>query len=582
MTEKSEPQIENKTNDQIYIVPTAKIDIESKLGPDQQPRFLEDEGMFIGQAPNVSKGKNQNKMEHRIIMEQNCLGLQESKWFASDGKLIAMANPLRKKPTRPVDLNEDMPSSEPLTYYCQPTLPGSDGLPMPVNPSKIPSISHCQLEVDLSSIVFEHHHLFSLEHYLTNKLSSTFLAYSKMKTSIASKDLDKRLDVIYQSIDDLKCKETHHWSIEEKNFQARRLETYRTEIKTMRAERDADCKEERTLTRSILELWKEIRVLRNSQGYQNTHCKVVIKKESVNASADKKKWSHELKRELEFAKEDHLSNYDQLLAKYETDIETWKETHNKRKEARKRQKQRQRDADKGSGSADANEMADDEALLAEPESKKPEPPQSFDEESTRSSLEKHALECRRPPGEPKLHLEWINSSGNGNNSETHDNRELNRRNALSKTKIFAKIFFNGKEVCTSSSKSLSTDFVIQVGQIFPIQIVQLPEHLKLQIIEGGTLKTVVLAEVKLQLCEPTKTLADCSLEPIEFKSEIKVAHDHSGLGSGNTFSTNLEGSEIDQEFTKGKIFARVGWARGPNGMIMAPSSDQWRPRKDSK
>ena len=35
---------------------------------------------------------------------------------------------------------------------------------------KMPSISQCQLEVDLSSLVFEHHHLYSLEHYLTTKV----------------------------------------------------------------------------------------------------------------------------------------------------------------------------------------------------------------------------------------------------------------------------------------------------------------------------------------------------------------------------------------------------------------------------
>ena len=63
-----------------------------------------------------------------------------------------------------------------LIYYIVPNpsttlLPGPDGLPMPINPTdKMPSISQCQLEVDLSSLVFEHHHLFSLEHYLTTKV----------------------------------------------------------------------------------------------------------------------------------------------------------------------------------------------------------------------------------------------------------------------------------------------------------------------------------------------------------------------------------------------------------------------------
>ena len=36
------------------------------------------------------------------------------------------------------------------------------------------------------------------------------------------------------------------------------------------------------------------------------------------------------------------------------------------------------------------------------------------------------------------------------------------------------------------------------------------------------------------------------------------------------------------EFTKGRLFARVGWARGIDGQILSPPVDQWCPRKDSK
>ena len=50
-----------------------------------------------------------------------------------------------------------------------------------------------------------------------------------------------------------------------------------------------------------------------------------------------------------------------------------------------------------------------------------------------------------------------------------------------------------------------------------------------------------------QLCnsEPTKTLSDCSLEPIEFKSAQLTKHEeHAGLGSGYTFATSVDGTEI--------------------------------------
>ena len=113
--------------------------------------------------------------------------------------------------------------------------------------------------------------------YLTTKLSATYLTYTRIKTAQLTKDLDKRLEVIYESVEELKSKESK-WNEEEKEFHARRLDTYRSEIKAMKEVRDSDSQEARRLTRAILELWKEIRDVRNRQGYTNTGHKIVIKK----------------------------------------------------------------------------------------------------------------------------------------------------------------------------------------------------------------------------------------------------------------------------------------------------------------
>lgn len=327
MTEKSEPFLSSKENKQICLVPTDRVEIEQKLGSDQQPRFLEDEGMYIGVVP-AMKTKNQNKLEHRILLEQTSNQEQKSKWFGADGKLVALPTPILRRATRPAYLDDDL-VDEPLTYFCPPTLPGPDGLPMPVNPSgKMPNITQCQLEVDLSSIVFEHHHLFSLEHYLGSRLTEIFVAYSKVKASQSSKDLEKRLDVLYASVQELRDKEPS-WDETEREFHARRLQTYKAEIKTMKLERDADSRRERELMRAVLGLWKEIRDVRTKQGFQNTNHKIIIKKESSNMQADKLKWSHELARELSEAKEEFESNYEERLNQYDKDTELWKEMHSK-------------------------------------------------------------------------------------------------------------------------------------------------------------------------------------------------------------------------------------------------------------
>ena len=49
------------------------------------------------------------------------------------------------------------------------------------------------------------------------------------------------------------------------------------------------------------------------------------------------------------------------------------------------------------------------------------------------------------------------------------------------TKVFVRLFFNGKQVCQSASRPLSDDFVVPFGHIFPLRIVQWPESLRLQV-----------------------------------------------------------------------------------------------------
>ena len=39
-----------------------------KVGKESQPRFLEDEGFYVGTRPETS-GWNQNRMEHRLLKE---------------------------------------------------------------------------------------------------------------------------------------------------------------------------------------------------------------------------------------------------------------------------------------------------------------------------------------------------------------------------------------------------------------------------------------------------------------------------------------------------------------------------------
>ena len=99
-----------------------------------------------------------------------------------------------------------------------------------------------------------------------------------------------------------------------------------------------------------------------------------------------------------------------------------------------------------------------------------------------------------------------------------------------------------------------------------------------QIVEGTTLRTTVLAEVQLPLCEAGKTLDMLPpMEPIDFRSNVRFSHDHAGLGSMVDFSTNVDGSSIRSESIRGQILARVGWGKSQDDVILSPSPNQCKP-----
>ena len=89
------------------------------------------------------------------------------------------------------------------------------------------TLSHCQLEVDLSSLTFDHHHLMSLENFLAFEIKSSFATYQQIISRQKSLALEKRLKVLYEAVDGLKEKLEICVQKTERDFQLRRLESYR-------------------------------------------------------------------------------------------------------------------------------------------------------------------------------------------------------------------------------------------------------------------------------------------------------------------------------------------------------------------
>ncbi|CAG5129646.1 unnamed protein product, partial [Candidula unifasciata] len=163
-------KISKAEQEMLYYPSTTAAPAEEKVIGDAEPRFLEDEGFYVGVKPYVAI-RNKNKMENRLLKEAESTK-QPSKWFGEDGQMIVLPSPLCDTPTRPVLQEEELLYLE--TVFYKAILREFDSRYID---GAIDGGGFYQLDVDINSISFTHHHLFSREHVLAKKLSLLYEEY---------------------------------------------------------------------------------------------------------------------------------------------------------------------------------------------------------------------------------------------------------------------------------------------------------------------------------------------------------------------------------------------------------------------
>ncbi|XP_063779849.1 coiled-coil and C2 domain-containing protein 2A isoform X2 [Pseudophryne corroboree] len=530
-----------KERDVLFMPSTRPVPSSQKLPENMQPRYLEDEGLYAGERPKVSR-TNQNLLENRILRQ-----VEGKKWFGEDGNILALDNPIKPSPTRPpfFSLDEGIdPSLE--TLYVK------------ANPNQ--RLNHYtelqgefQLDIDISGVVFSHHPLFSREHVLASKLSQLYDQYLERKQKNLSRLLTDKLHALRNAVRNSSGGGSGRSAIAGKS-----ISDYKAEIRQTRKFRDAEQEKDRILLKSLIKVWKEIKSLREFQMCTNTPVKLFLRKEEVNKKTDKEAYEAEIQAEINELTEDHMMDYDKNLKQYKSDLQQWKSW-------RRAQKLKNKNRKEG--------MEEDEAdagYMREPPTK-PIPPAQVDIQDVELQVRDKAASIRRRPGEPILHPE-LTLSADVTPNNMCPRAEALRRADLQKHSLFIKILFNNKEVSKTVTNRLGSDFRVHLGQIFNLQIFSWPESIQLQVYETrGHYLANLLAEVFLPIPETNMLTGRAQMEEIEFSSNQRVMYDHEGVGSDVPLSFEADGSNRVTLLTSGKVSYCVSWAVGENGVPLAPS-----------
>ncbi|XP_008590568.1 PREDICTED: coiled-coil and C2 domain-containing protein 2A, partial [Galeopterus variegatus] len=529
-------------------VPTYK-----KLPENVQPRFLEDEGLYIGARPEVARA-NQNIMENRLLTQE-----PGRRWFGDDGRILALPSPIKQFPSRPSVLTQDQSIKAELeTVYKKAVkyVHVSKHMTGSVDPP-----GNFQLDIDISGLIFTHHPCFSREHVLAAKLAQLYDQYLARQQRNKAKFLTDKLQALRNAVQTGLNPEKPHPSLDTTQ---KTINEYKSEIWQTRKLRDMEQEKDRALLKTIIKVWKEMKSLREFQRFSNTPLKLVLRKEKVDQKADEGAHEAEIQAEISELLEEHTEEYKQKMEEYRTSYQQWKAWKKAQRAKKKKKKQA------------SEEYPEDEIEAASPEEDpvKPTPPEPVDRAVIEQQVRKRAAQSRRRPGEPTL-LPELSLAGSVTPNDQCPRAEVSRREDVKRRSVYLKVLFNNKEVSRTVSRQLGADFRVHFGQIFNLQIFNWPESLTLQVYETvGHSGTTLLAEVFLPIPETTIVTGRAPIEEVEFSSNQHVTLDHEGVGSGVPFSFEADGSNQLILMTSGKVSHRVAWAIGENGIPLIPPLSQ--------
>ncbi|XP_043428872.1 coiled-coil and C2 domain-containing protein 2A isoform X10 [Prionailurus bengalensis] len=529
-------------------VPTYK-----KLPENVQPRYLEDEGLYIGTRPDVPR-TCQNIMENRLLTQE-----PGRRWFGDDGRIVALPNPIKPFPSRPPVLTQEQDFRAELETLYKKAVKYVHRSQHMIGSGDSPG--NFQLDIDISGLIFTHHPCFSREHVLAAKLAQLYDQYLARHQRNKAKFLTDKLQALRNAVQTGLNPEKTHKSLDTTQ---KTINEYKSEIRQTRKLRDAEQEKDRMLLKTIIKVWKEMKSLREFQRFTNTPLKLVLRKEKVDQKADEEAYEAEIQAEISELLEEHMEEHEQKMEAYRAAYQQWKAWKKAQRAKKKKKKQA------------VEEHPEEEMGEPYPEEDpvKPVPPEPTDRALMEHQVRERAARSRRRPGEPLLVPE-LSLAGSVTPNEQCPRVEVLRREDVKRRSIYLKVIFNDKEVSRTDSRPLGADFRVHFGQIFNLQIFNWPESLTLQVYETvGHSGTTLLAEVFLPIPETTIVTGRAPIEEVEFSSNQHVTLDHEGVGSGMPFSFEADGSNQLILMTSGKVSNSVAWAIGENGIPLIPPLSQ--------
>ncbi|XP_049501389.1 protein CC2D2B isoform X8 [Panthera uncia] len=251
----------------IFVPSNSPVANEHKLPKDMMPRILEDEGFYIQRKPEIYK-KTCNKMENRLLT------VEEGKsWFEESGEIMSLPSPIRQSWNFRLNTSKGSLNPALKTIYRKAVKPD---LESSMRNKMEGQREMYQLDLNIVGLQFSHHPLFNQEQVLCARLLQLYECFQDRQQQNSPQLLYEKLIALRDAT------KLASENLEISQLTKKSLQDYYWQISNTKQLYDLERGKDFSLLHSISRTWKQIKSLRQQQGFTSTPVKLQFQRVKMN------------------------------------------------------------------------------------------------------------------------------------------------------------------------------------------------------------------------------------------------------------------------------------------------------------
>uniref|UniRef100_A0A1I8HH67 CC2D2AN-C2 domain-containing protein n=1 Tax=Macrostomum lignano TaxID=282301 RepID=A0A1I8HH67_9PLAT len=341
-----------------------------------------------------------------------------------------------------------------------------------------------QLEVDIGSVQFLAHPLFTREHSAVSRLRQLYAVYAKFEKLNFPAYFRDRVAAIRRELGKLDQEVARQERSQQRNQRVladcrARIDVFRSELETTRQSRLRAEAEHYSRLIELIEAWREVRTIRQEAGFSVTDIRCDIEETVQSKSQDEQDRRAEVAEWLEERRAAAQTRYERQMEAYAVerrDFETRREEY---------ERVRLRMEQSGLETADFEEQPPVEPQMESLE----EFGQQLDRLVRLGEDEHGQVTClRRQPGEPLVRFRLLENSNVPTPLDQipapHRQAEELRRNKMESLFTYClRIYADDKLVGPTDFVTLSSNFMLHFNRVSLVEVVQPPTKIRLDLVQ---------------------------------------------------------------------------------------------------